>query len=145
MKFSWGHKIAFAYLAFVAGIMFLVYKASQQKFDLVTEDYYGEELKYQNVIDQKGRVAQLSAAPVITHSVNEVNIQLPGEFNGKEVKGELYLYRPSDATKDLRKAFTINGNYFKLELPQSLSGIYDVKLSWQAEGQSFYNEQKIFF
>lgn len=145
MKISWGHKIALVYLAFIAGIMFLAYKASQQKFDLVTEDYYGEELKYQNVIDQKDRVTQLSSAPVITHSVNEVKVQLPGEFTGKAVKGELYLYRPSDATKDLRQPFAINGNYFRLQLPQSLSGMYDVKLSWQANGQTFFNEQKIFF
>lgn len=145
MKISWGHKIAFVYMAFVAGIMFLAYKASQQKFDLVTEDYYGEELKYQNVIDQKDRVAQLSAAPVITHSVTEVNVQLPGEFNGKEVKGEVYLYRPSDATKDLRQAFAINGNHLRLQLPQSLSGKYEVKLSWKADGKTFFNEQEIFF
>ena len=39
------------YAVFVAGIVFLVVKASSQKFDLVTKDYYEQELQYQNVID----------------------------------------------------------------------------------------------
>jgi len=76
MKISWGYKIVIGYLAFVLGILFLVYKANQQKFDLVTEDYYGEELKYQNIIDQKSNVTELSTAPVVTHSVDQINIQL---------------------------------------------------------------------
>ena len=45
----------FVYLAFVAGMGFLVFKASNQEFDLVTKDYYEQELKYQQVIDQSAR------------------------------------------------------------------------------------------
>ena len=59
MKLSWGYKIAFVYIIFVAGIGFLVFKASSQKFDLVTKDYYDQELKYQEVIDQAANTAML--------------------------------------------------------------------------------------
>jgi nitrogen fixation protein FixH len=102
MKISWGYKILFVYLAFVIGILFMVYKASREKFDLVTPDYYDAELKFQNVIDDKQRTAELSAPPKITHSVNAVSIQLSDEFLNKDVKGELFLYRPSDASKDVK-------------------------------------------
>lgn len=145
MKISWGHKILFVYLAFVAGILFLVYKASQEKFDLVTPNYYDAELKFQNVIDDKQRVSELSAPPKITHSVNTVSIQLPDEFLNKELKGELYLYRPSDASKDLRKSFESNKSFIEVPLGKDLSGAYELKLSWQADGKTFYNEQRIFF
>ena len=77
MRVSWGYKIFFAYTAFAAGILFLAYKASQQNFDLVTENYYEQELKYQDVIDQKSNVALLSEAPKISHTVNSVSLQLP--------------------------------------------------------------------
>ncbi|MGZ3924896.1 MAG: FixH family protein, partial [Flavisolibacter sp.] len=80
MKISWGHRILFVYLAFVAGILFLVYKANQEKFDLVTPNYYDAELKFQKVIDDRQHVSELSAPPRITHSVNSVGIQLPDEF-----------------------------------------------------------------
>jgi nitrogen fixation protein FixH len=145
MKIGWGHKILFVYLGFVAGMLFLVYKANREKFDLVTPDYYEAELKFQNVIEDKQRVFELSAPPKITHSVNMVNIQLPGEFLNKEVKGDFYLYRPSDASKDLRKTFTAVKAFIEIPLDKSLSGAYELKLSWQAGGKTFYNEQRIFF
>lgn len=145
MKMSWGYKIFFVYLAFVIGILFLVYKANQQKFDLVTEDYYGAELKYQDVIDQKTNVDKLSSAPVITHSVNHLSVLLPEEFSQQTVKGEVYLYRASDATRDIHLPFSVVRGNISLVLPKELSGSYEVKLSWQAKGKTYFNEQRIFF
>lgn len=145
MKINWGHKILFVYLAFVAGILFLAFKANRQKFDLVTSNYYEKELKFQDVIDQKQRVTELSAPPKISHSVNSIRIQLPGEFLNKEVKGEIYLYRPSDASKDVKKDFTTDKSFVEMMFDKNLSGAYEIKLSWQADGKTFYNEQRIFF
>jgi hypothetical protein len=145
MKISWGHKILIVYLGFVVGILVLVFLASQQKFDLVTSNYYDAELKFQNVIDKKQRVAELSAPPKISHSVNSINIQLPDEFLNKEVKGEFYLYRPSDASKDFKTNFTTAKSFVEVALNKNLSGAYEVKLSWQADGKTYYNEQRIFF
>src|SRR5919202_892053 len=145
MRISWGHKILFTYLAFVVGILFLVFKANKENFDLVTEHYYEAELKYQDVIDQKERVAQLSAPPKITHTVNRISIQLPNEFLNKSVNGEIYLYRPSDATKDVRKDFATAGGALDIALSKPLSGLYEIKLSWKADGKNYFNEQKVFF
>ena len=58
---NWGYKILFVYIAFVAGILAMVFGSSSQKVDLVTPDYYAKELKYQDKIDELGRVAALSA------------------------------------------------------------------------------------
>ena len=145
MRISWGYKIAIFYLSFVIGMLFLVYKANSESFDLVTENYYEAELKYQDVINQKSNASALSAAPEITHTINSVSIQLPAEFAGKVVEGEIYLYRPSDATKDIRKNFTTADAFFQLALEEDLSGSYDIKLTWKAGGKEFFQEQKIFF
>lgn len=145
MRISWGYKIAIVYLTFVIGMLFLVYKATSESFDLVTENYYEAELKYQEVIDQKSNVAGLSSPPKITHAVNSVSIQLPGEFANKTVEGEIYLYRPSDASKDIRKNFTTQDGFYQLDLVKALSGSYDIKLSWKAGGKQYFQEKKIFF
>ena len=44
---NWGYKIMLAYVVFIAGILFLVFKSSSQKVELVTENYYEQELKFQ--------------------------------------------------------------------------------------------------
>ena len=145
MRISWGYKIFIGYSFFVIGILFLVYKANKQSFDLVTENYYEAELKYQEVIDQKARVIALSAPPKISHTVNSVSVQLPQEFARSEVKGEIYLYRPSDASKDIRKGFATANGFYETPLGQELSGSYEIKLSWQTGGKTFYHESRIFF
>ena len=145
MRLSWGYKIFIAYTAFAIGILSLAYKASQQNFDLVTENYYEQELKYQDVIDQKSNAALLSAAPKVTHTVNSVSIQLANELIGKNVQGELYLYRPSDASKDIRKNFATAEGFYQLSLEKELSGAYELKLSWQADGKRFFHEKRLFF
>lgn len=145
MRISWGYKIFIGYSLFVVGILFLVYKASKQNYDLVTENYYEAELKYQEVIDQKANVANLSAPPKIQHTINSVAVQLPQEFAGKPVQGEVYLYRASDASKDIRQNFTTSDGFYKLQMPKELSGMYVVKLSWQSGGKTFYHESSLFF
>lgn len=145
MRISWGYKIFMMYTAFAAGILFLAYKASQQKYDLVTENYYDAELKYQNVIDEKNNANLLSELPLIAHTMNGVSIQLPKEFSGKMVKGEIYLYCPSDQTKDIRKNFSTDRGVYELNVEKEISGSYEVKLSWEEGGKKFYNEQRIFF
>lgn len=145
MRISWGYKILIGYSLFVMGILFLVFKANQQSFDLVTENYYEAELKYQEVIDQKGRTAQLSAPPKISHSVNAITVQLPPEFLSRRVQGEIYLYRPSDASKDVRKSFTTTDGVFGLNLDKEASGAYELKLSWQEGGRTYFHESRLFF
>jgi hypothetical protein len=145
MRISWGYKIFIGYSLFVIGILFLVYKASNQNYDLVTENYYEAELKYQEVIDQKANVANLSSPPKIQHTINSVSVQLPQEFAGKAVEGEVYLYRASDASKDIRQNFTTTDGSYTLQMAKELSGMYQVKLSWQSSGKTFYHESTLFF
>lgn len=145
MKISWAYKILIVYLLFVGGILFLVFKANQQHFDLVTENYYEAEVKYQDVIDQKQRAAALSAPPEFQYHGHQLRIQFPSDFSGKILQGEFYLYRPSDATRDFRQSFTVSDNHYSIDLPVSVSGLYDIKLSWQAGGQTYFVEKKKFF
>ena len=145
MRVSWGYKILFFYLSFVIGMLFLVFKANSESFDLVTENYYEAELKYQDVIDQKSNVVDLTAPPKISHTVKSISVQMPPEFAAKTVEGEIYLYCPADSKKDIRKSFTTKEGFIAFEFEQELSGLYEVKLSWSANGKQFFQEQKIFF
>ena len=145
MKFSWGHKIAFVYIVFVLGIAFLVYKASSQKFDFVTKDYYGEELKYQQVIDEAANANKLSAPVKVDKNKGSLTVHFPNEMKGKKKLVDFYLYYPADAKKDFRLSLDVNDDQFTQALPQPISGQYELKLTWSAGNVKYYNEQKIFF
>ena len=145
MKLSWGYKIMFVYIAFVAGMGFLVFKASSQKFDLVTKDYYDQELKYQQVIDQAANSSRLSAPVTIERNEGELKISFPDEMKNKKKLVDFYLYYAADAKKDFRKSFELNENELVQALPVGMKGMYELKLSWESEGVKYYFEQKLFF
>ena len=145
MKLSWGYKIMFVYIAFVAGMGFLVFKASSQKFDLVTKDYYDQELKYQQVIDQAANSSRLSAPVTVDRKEGEIKISFPDEMKNKKKTVDFYLYYAADAKKDFRKSFELNENVLAQALPVGMKGMYELKLTWEAEGLEYYFEQKLFF
>ena len=145
MKLSWGYKIMFVYIVFVAGMGVLVFKASNQKFDLVTKDYYDQELKYQQVIDQAANSSRLSAPVTIESKNGELRINFPEEMKNKKKVVDFYLYYPADAKKDFRKIFELNANELAQALPIGMKGMYELKLSWEAEGVKYYFEKKLFF
>ena len=135
----------FVYVAFVAGMGFLVFKASSQKFDLVTKDYYDQELKYQQVIDQAANSSRLSAPVTVERKEGEIKISFPDEMKNKKKLVDFYLYYAADAKKDFRKSFELNENELAQALPAAMKGMYELKLSWEAEGVKYYFEQKLFF
>ena len=53
MKFNWGWGIFIVLVLFIAFIGNLVYKSSQVRVDLVSENYYEKEIKYQHQIESE--------------------------------------------------------------------------------------------
>ena len=145
MKLNWGYKILIGYSLFVIGILFLGYKSTQLNFDLVEKDYYGKELKYQNVIDASGRATALGGILVTNIQEGKLIIQFPDSLKGLTVKGVAYLYYPADAQKDLKKEFTTDKGLVEMELLTKTKGNYTLKLDIEKQGQKYYFEQKIFF
>lgn len=141
---NWGYKILVVYLVFVGGILFLVFKSSSQKMDLVTTDYYAKELKYQEKIDQNSRVAALSAPLQCELKAGELSIVFPKDFSGKKIEGEAVLYYPADENRDISKAFATTNSTVSVPLKIENKGSYELHLNWTVDGVSYYFEKKIF-
>ena len=141
---NWGTKILIVYIVFVLGIVFMVYKSSTQNTDLVTTDYYAKELKYQDKIDEGKRVSALSAPVEYSVLNNALTIRFPKDFAGRQLAGEAVLYCPSDEKKDLKKKFILKDEPLQIEIPAANKGLFELHLSWQDGGVTYYFEKKIF-
>ena len=141
---NWGYKILAVYLGFVAVIVFMVFRSSNEKFDLVTKDYYAKELKYQDQIELVKRTDQRTEKVVVTNSNNELKVTLPGDFAGKSLKGDLLLYCPADESKDVKKAFSGTERTIILPIQEKVKGMYNLQVNWEADNQQYYYEEKIF-
>lgn len=140
---NWGYKILLVYVVFVAGIMFLVFKSSSQKMDLVTTDYYAKELKYQEKIDAMNSVSQLSDTVKYKMNDGKLAIVFPKDFAGKKLTGNVVLYCPSDENKDVKQNFSIEDTPVILTIPAGNKKEYDLQLTWQANGTNYYFEKRL--
>jgi hypothetical protein len=143
MKINWGYTIFIIYSVFIVGILFMVYRSSIEKKDLVSEDYYAEELKYQEIIDQSANTASLSN--VIEAEVKEDEIQLtfPSEFNESIYKGTWKLYCAADRSKDVSGNCNIAGAKSTISYNATVKGLFQLQLTWIKDGKKYYFEKNM--
>jgi hypothetical protein len=144
MKFNWGYKIAAVYLVFVAGIMYLVVQSSRQQVDLVTPDYYAQELKYQDRIDESQRAAALSEQLQFSVDNSVLSIKFPTEFAGKSITGNVLLYCPANKDNDISRSITVADGKMNITLPEKNKGAHELQVSWEVEGVKYYFGKTLF-
>lgn len=133
MKISWGHGVVIAlgaFILFILGMIFL-FPNGQKNSELITENYYEEELKYQEVIDAKNLADQLAEKPTVDLARNGINIIFPQGITNQNTKFSFYLFRSDDQNLDVKKEFTLSANNSHL-IPASVlsKGNYTLKLLW---------------
>jgi hypothetical protein len=139
---NWGYKIIFVYAIFITGILFMVFKSSSQKMDLVTTDYYAKELKYQEKIDEASRTNALSEKVQYQIKGDDIVVNFPKDFLGKKITGTVNLYYPSDEAKDIIQNFSLIDT--ALIIKTNNRGQQELHISWQADNFTYYFESKIF-
>lgn len=141
---SWGYRVTILTLSFVFFMSFLVVSAFRQDFDLVAEDYYGKELKFQSQIDKQLNQQQLKDSLTCVVSDNNVIIKFPDELIGKKIEGEIFFFRPSDKKMDFIKAIVPSSNGLQVVTKESFSkGRYRVQLDYAVDGKKYYEEKSI--
>lgn len=141
IKIGWGTRIILLYLAFVVLIVTLVTKSMHQTFDLVSGDYYNQELRYQDVIDASKNQAELSAPVRLYQDGKQLFIQLPKEFQNIPVHGEVVFYSEVNAACDRTFPLHTNDVTYQLAISElAATKHYLVKLRWRAGSKSYYQE-----
>lgn len=140
---NWGHGIAIFFSCFVAFMLFMVVKSFQQNIDLVTENYYEQELQYQHQIEKIRNTQKLEESVKITSEQGK-GIQLSFPRLEAPIQGQVQVFRPSDARFDLLEELAPDRNNQQLIATTSLPpGFYRIKISWQAAGQDNYTEETL--
>jgi hypothetical protein len=141
MKINWGWRIAMLYIGFLALMLFLVYKTTLIKDDLVSKDYYTKELKFQEQLDKQRRTKQLFT-PLTWHvEGRNIGLQFPDEVRDKKVNATILFYKANDARQDFSVYCSPDSNGLCTLPTQNLSkGAYQMQIDWKAGDISYYNE-----
>jgi nitrogen fixation protein FixH len=141
---SWGTKIFMLYGGFVALIAFLVVSSMRQNVDLVAEDYYQQELQYQNKIDQSTAAIKNGYSPAFVVNDDQVSVVFPDTVRSIGINGEVVFYRPDNKALDFTEQIALD-NAGKMSIPRSMfsAGMYQAKVMWKSAGQDYYYESTV--
>jgi nitrogen fixation protein FixH len=133
---------------FVVAIAFLatfIAWASRQREDLVADNYYDDEVRYQQRLDDLNRTLPLQSQIGVVYELTSQNIviTLPAA-HAPVASGRIHLYRPSDELLDrgLPLALTVGGEQ-RLDARTLPKGLWKVRVEWTANGQRYFFDQSI--
>ena len=144
MKFHWGIGVAVVIVIFAIGVGILVYIASSQKVDLVSDDYYQQELNHQERIDETKRSADINKKVTVNISNSELKVIFPDFFQKGKLKGTNTLYRPSDRNNDIVIPLMLDSLNTQTILTTSfIKGLWRLKINWKYEKEKYYQEEVV--
>lgn len=145
-KFNWGWGIFLTCLTFILFISSLVYRASREKIEFVTENYYDKELKFQDQIDHSQNAEKLSEKIKVSQNTNEgtISISYPSSIDWKSVSGQITFFKPDNADLDFDvKAMCDENHMQQVNSTKMKRGWWNVKISWASGETPYYFEQKL--
>ena len=143
----WPLAIAISYILFVLLLLAFLAFSRFNTVDLVSEDYYAQELKYQEQIERINRSRSLKQ-PLqwqYDRSENTVRIQFPVRHHEGPVSGSIVFFRPANASQDLTyRVKPIPDGSQILNTGHLSKGLWRIKIFWRADDFEYYDEFVIF-
>ena len=137
MKINWGRALIIFFIIFFVWVFSFVFFAMRQNNDLVSDDYYQKGAKYTDQININQRSLAYQDSIQISITGNQVQIDLAKGLTTSAGTLQLYFFRSSDKTKDLRLNFKAAESPFLIDKTQLLHGRYQVYLSWSLKNEKF--------
>lgn len=142
MRINWGVGIVIAFVLFIGFIMFFVIKMNtEDKYDhdLVTDEYYQEELKYQDAIDKESNAKTLKTDIQWKKTDDGILIEFPSDLDYNKISGKVFLYRPSNKQLDMEIPISLSNHYLLIPDDRLLDGRWNISVDWQ------YNQTEYLF
>jgi hypothetical protein len=145
IRWNWGHSIAAVYTLFAASTVGFVVYAMDQRVDLVSPDYYEQSIALDARRAAEANARALGAEFSITErdDHSDVSVRWPAAA-AAGASGALTLYRPADATADVRMPVAPDAHGIQtVSLAGLAPGRWMMQVAWTANGRAFYTEREV--
>ncbi len=135
---NWGKSIALFYSLFVIAILCVVVFAFRQDVNIISEDYYQQEIAYEEQITRIKNTNKLPIKPSVILKRSYVEIIFPKDLTPK---GDILFFRPSDGSKDRRIPISLGANGTQqIDFSTQQKGKWIAKLLWSDGAKEYYQE-----
>jgi nitrogen fixation protein FixH len=146
MKFNWGTGIVLAFVAFIIFILYFVvlsFRDPASNHDLVTDDYYQKELKYQDDLDAAKNLEVAGSGMRVALVEEGLQIGFPEYMEPSKIKGTVSLYRPSNKQLDFKTPIQLSERQLLIPKSRLLDGRWDIRVEWMYEDKPYLYQHKI--
>lgn len=133
MNINWGWKIVIAFVIFFVVMGSLVYKSATEDHQLVAQNYYEQEMLYQEVIDQKKSAKEQG----VLWQEKEGKLCLLNP-RSQALEGKILLYRASNKEWDQSITYSIDKTC--LSATDFQKGKWKVIFKGKLEDEKIYTE-----
>lgn len=141
IKFNWGTGLVLTLGLFMAAMIFVMVRAGQQNFDLVSEEYYALELAYEEQIQAQKNAQSLSEALSVSWDQAVLKVNFPKDLEGAAADYRIHFYNPAQAKLDQERSASVAAltdlSWDDLSLA---SGRWQVKVHLNQDGKKYYYE-----
>ncbi|MFH6602510.1 FixH family protein [Maribacter algicola] len=146
MKINWGTGIVIAFIVFISFILFFVVRMAtddRANHDLVTKDYYKDELGYQKEIDAETSAKNADLKLKLKRTPDGLLVVFPEKVDTKKLEGNVFLYRPSNKHLDFDLPISLSNSHLLIPDKRLLDGRWDIKISWKYLGEEYLHKESI--
>lgn len=142
MKLNFGHGIFIFYVFFATTLGYQVYKSTTIDHSLVANNYYEQDLAFQNTLNARNRGVNL---PVVLQQMDNGHLQV--QYLGEDIpsSAQLHLMRPdskmADVLVDLTDIQKVNNLTTYQEL---LPGRWLARLEWENKGERVVKDYTLY-
>lgn len=148
MKFNWGTGIVLAFIGFISFIMYFVITMStndKYNHELVTEDYYNQELELQKNIDKEKNAKALKQDITWKKTEEGLLLNFPEDLDAKKITGTVFLYRPSNKQFDFETPFSLSNHHLLIPDNRLLGGRWNIIVDWTYNETPYRYKKEIIY
>ena len=148
IKINWGTGIVIAIVLFIIFILSFVYRTifiEEYEHHLVSEDYYKEELHYQEEIDKMNNANLLIENVSLRNTDKGIIIHFPDDKDYNKIKGTVYFLRRSNKKFDFERKIDLKNNSMLIEDKMLVPGKWEIKVDWQYKDEDYLLKESWFY
>jgi len=148
IKINWGTAMVIAMVLFMVFILQFVYKAmavDKYEHELVSEDYYKDELYYQQEIDKMNNASKLENNISVQATNEGFLIEFPGDMDLAKITGTAYFQRPSNKDLDFQQDILPSDSKILINHTNLVEGKWKIKIDWKYNDEEYLLKEAIFY
>lgn len=141
---NWGKAVVLVLALFMAFIIYMVVQMFGANVDLVEEDYYQQEVNYEQRRTALKNSLEFKEYVEIQINKDALKVVFPEELDMSKAEGIMHLYNVQAASKDVKLPITSKyGNEQPFMIDENMHGAHIVKILFNLDSKDYYFEKRI--